>query len=108
MQEKFRVYCFCFKRWLLVIFASPKSVLADSVLIAEPRPTAGIASAPSLPIRESEGSAGRVSRTPAVANLSYNTVQIISNLANCGCTSCKMKMKASSAVGAKQILVVIA
>jgi hypothetical protein len=54
MQEKFCVYRFCFKREVLVIFASPELVPGRFCLDRWPGDP-GIARSPSSPTKESEG-----------------------------------------------------
>ena len=91
MQEKFRVYRFCLKRYLLVIFASPKLALGRFCLDRRPA-TSGIARTPFSPNVESEGSQARPPNTSCpVANLSYNAVQVISDIRIADCSSYEMK-----------------
>ena len=73
MQEKFRVYRFCLKRYLLVIFASPKLALGRFCLDRRPA-TSGIARTPFSPNVESEGIARRGLRTLRALLLIYPTM----------------------------------
>lgn len=79
---------------LVARLCTPSSLLADSILIDGLGDLGNRAHRPSSPTRKSEGSGGEgLSSSCLVANLSYNAVQVISDMPTAACSFHEMKRK---------------